>query len=341
MGNVYDVKFTADPVHFLRSGEQYSMKTEVLFARTVKRGNQTAWKKDSIESVKRNYGKNNIMVTRMALRRNSGQNGGFYDQNAVRGGCIPLKGDPRMANTQRYGGYNGDTGAYMFLVEHGKGKKRVRSLEPMYLRYAEKTEGNPAALKDYCRQVLRLDDPQIIIPQILFKTLMEIKGFRFWLTGRADSRVLGSQAFQLVLSPSAECYVKKILKVNERLKSNKADLTITKAYDRVSSQENIKLYDLFTEKLQITTYCTRPSSPLKTLKNGREKFISLSLAEQCAALTFILSIFRGNGQTDLSLLGGSTMSGKVRVSKNIGVDFKIIYQSITGFYSHEDGRLSK
>ena len=342
VGNVYDVKFTADPLRFLHSSEPYSMKTEVLFNRTVKRGNQTAWQKDSIETVKRNYRKNNILVTRMALRRNSGKNGGFYDQNAVRGGPIPLKGDSRMADTQRYGGYNGDTGAYMFLVEHGGVKKRTRSLEPMYLRYVKQAEEGPFGLEDYCRNVLGLKDPKIIIPEILFNTLMEVKGFRFWLTGRSGTaQIVGIQSFQMVLAPKSENYIKKVLRVCERLKSAKDNIEITEAHDRVSSQHNLELYDILLEKMQLPVYRSRPSSQVKTLTEGRDTFKQLGLAEQCKMLSAILNLFRGNGKTDITGVGGSKAAGMIQFSKNTGDDFRVFYTSATGFYSHEDRRLEK
>lgn len=341
VGNVYDVKFTADPRSFLRSGEQYSMKTEVLFARTVKRGNQTAWQKESIETVKHNYRKNHIMVTRMALRRNSGQNGGFYDQNAVRGGSIPLKGDPRMANTQRYGGYNGDTGAYMFLAEHGKVKKRIRSLEPMYLRYAGLAERDPSYLETYCRTVLGLEEPRIIIPEIQYNTLMETKGFRFWLTGRSGGNVLGIQSFQLVLPAEEERYLKKILKVCQRLKDSRAELNITEENNHVNGRDNLHIYEMLLAKMKIPTYSGRPASQIKVVEEGKKEFIKLPLDRQCTALWNLLSLFRGNGQADLTDIQGSKGVGKLQINKKTSEDFKIIYQSVTGFYSHEDGRLKK
>ena len=340
VGNVYDVKFTADPRNFLRSGEAYSMKTEVLFKYSVKRGNSIAWHEHSIDTVKHNYRRNNIMVTRMAMRRSSGQNGGFYDQNPVRGGTIPLKGDPRLANTKRYGGYNGDTGAYMFLVEHQKGKKRVRSLEPMYLRFAKQVDDDPAKLEVYCKEELKLIEPKVIIPEIQFNTLMEMKGFRFWLTGRSGTaQVVGIQAFQLVLTPEMESYLKRVLRVCERLKAARGALSISEKNDRVSAAQNLQLYDTFLQKMNIPSYSVRPSSQYHTIADARDQFNKLSLLDQCVALADILALFRGNGKTDLSILGAAKTAGTILFSRNITEGFDIIYESVTGFYSHEDPRL--
>lgn len=343
VGNVYDVKFTADPRHFVHSGESYSMKPEVIYKHDVKRGNTVAWDKNSsIVEVKKNYSKNNVMVTRLAQRRNSGQNGGFYDQNPVRGGIIPLKGDPRLANTERYGGYNGDTGAYMFLVEHGEENERVRSLEPMYLRFAQRVDQDPGYLITYCKEQRSLKNPSVIIPQILFNTRMEINGFPFWLTGRSGkAQVVGIQTFQLVLTQKDERYLKKVLKVCQKLKETRGEIDITEKHDRVSPAENIQLYDNMLTKMQIPVYSGRPSSQIKNLSAGRDDFEKLELKEQCLLLSNMLMLFRGNGKTDLSAIKGSATAGTILFSRKIGENFRIFYDSVTGFYSKEDERVKK
>lgn len=342
VGNVYDAQFTKNPLHFIRSRTEYSMKTEVLFNRTVQRGSRSAWVPGaggSIAMVKDMYRRNNIMITRQAERRSSGQNGGLYDQNPVSGGPIPLKGDVRLQNTARYGGYKGDTGAYMFLVEHGKGKKRMRSIEPMYLRCAKRAEEDPAYLANYCRDVLNLDDPKIIIPEIKFNTLLEIKGFPMYLTGRSGAaQITGVQAFQLVLSHEAEGYLKNVLKVCDRLKTANGEIVITPEHDKVTHEENLALYDLLLTKMKIPAYAVRPGSQIKTLEKGRTKFEQLNLAGQCEALASILMLFRGNGLTDLSVIDGAPKAGKVLFNKYFDADkitAKIVYSSVTGFYREE------
>lgn len=338
VGNVYDVQFTKSPLNFIKSKAKYSMKPEVLFGRTVQRGGVVAWDENSIAVVKDMYRRNNIMVTRQTKRRNSGQNGGLYDQNPVSKGPIPLKGDPRLQNTERYGGYKGDTGAYMFLVEHGRGKKRVRSIEPVYLRYAKRVDEDPAYLETYCCEVLGLEAPKIILPEIKFNTLLKIKGFPVYLTGRSDSRILTIQAFQLVLPAEAERYLKAVLKVCDRLKNATGEIKITAAHDKVTAEQNLELYDLLLEKMKIPAYVLRPGSQVNTLEKGRTIFVELGLAEQCKVLSNILKLFRGNGIADLSAIGGAPQAGNVRFNRYF--DFEkdsaaVVYTSVTGFYREE------
>lgn len=336
VGNVYDVKFTANPRRFIGSGEQYSMKTEVLFGHTVKRGNRIAWQPEYLSDVKKTCRRNHIMVTRMAVRRNSGQNGGLYDQNPVRGGTIPLKGDPRMQNTERYGGYRGDTGAYMFLVEHGEAGKRVRSIEPLYLRYAQRVKDDPESLAVYCTEQLGLINPNIIVPEIKFNTLLEINGFQFWLTGRTGPSVVGMQSFQLSLPETDELYLKKVLKGCQKVSAAKGQIELDEKADRVTKEENERLYDVLLEKMQLPIYQSRPSNQVKTVSIGKENFAQLTLTEQCFTLQNLLQLFRGNGKADLTGIGGSKTAGTIIFSKKVGDGFKIIYQSVTGFYSHEE-----
>ena len=345
VGNVYDTKFTNDPRRFIKSGEKYSMKPEVIFKHTVKRGSMTAWDGNSIETVRKNYRKNNIFVTRMTEVRNSGQNGGFYDQNPVSKGPIPLKKDPRFKDIEKYGGYKGNTRAYFMLVEHRnkRGKKRKRSLEPMYLRFAAEVGEDKELLLKYCENQLGLIEPEIIVPKIQINTLIEIKGFPFWITGSNEQSVVGIQSFQLVLPEEQELYLKSVLKTAERCKSvsnkDKADFKVSEKYDKITDEQNLLLYDIMLEKMQIPVYASRAANQTETIRNGREKFKTLSLAEQCTVLSSVLKIFRAYGQADLKLIGGKSDSGKLQFTRNLSGDFKIIYQSVTGFYSHEDRRV--
>lgn len=337
VGNVYDVKFTTNPIRFIRSGEQYSMKTDVLFGHTVKRGGRIAWQPEYLPEVQKTCRRNNIMVTRMAVRRNSGQNGGLYDQNPVRGGTIPLKGDPRMQNTERYGGYNKDTGTYMFLVEHGEAGKRVRSIEPLYLRYAQRVQDDPEYLAVYCTEQLGLMNPKIIVPEIKFNTLLEINGFQFWMTGRTGTQqITGVQTFQLLLPETDEIYLKKVLKGCQKVTSAKGQIELDEKADRVTREENEALYDVLLEKMQLPIYQSRPAKQVKTVSEGKKYFDQMTLTEQCFTLLNILQLFRGNGQANLTGIGGSKAAGALALNKKIGDNFKIIYQSVTGFYSREE-----
>ena len=75
----------------------------------------------------------------------------------------------------------------------------------------------------------------------------------------------------------------------------------------------------------------------KLLTDGLEAFTALSVAKQVKVLLQILNFFQCNAQlSDLTLIGGSSLDGKLRFSKNItDVDFKIIHQSCCGLTVRE------
>ena len=62
MGNVQYVKYTNNPLNFIKSGQKYSLKLDSLLKHDIIRGNDTAWLKDgsSLTTVKNTMEKNNI-----------------------------------------------------------------------------------------------------------------------------------------------------------------------------------------------------------------------------------------------------------------------------------------
>ena len=80
VGNVYHLKFTSNPLFFVRTAERYSMNR--VFDGNVVRGGETAWKageEGSIGTVRRMMRKNNILVSRFARE----VTGGLFDQLIV------------------------------------------------------------------------------------------------------------------------------------------------------------------------------------------------------------------------------------------------------------------
>ena len=88
--------------------------------------------------------KNNILFTRRA----SQVKGALFDLKIVpkgQGQAAIKSSDPRMS-IEKYGGYNKISGAYFTLVEHTNKKKRIRSLEAVYLMNREMYEKEPETI---------------------------------------------------------------------------------------------------------------------------------------------------------------------------------------------------
>ena len=278
--------------------------------------------------------KNNILLTRRAAE----ESGGLFDQQIVSQGKgqTPVKGsDPRMAGGH-YGQYNRLKGAFFCLVEHTEKKKRVRSLEAVYLMHRALYIKDP---ERYCREVLSLKEPKIIIPRIKINSLISYNGFRMHISGRTGSRIILKNANPLVLEPLWNQYVKNISKYLERCAAAKQDLEITR-FDGITEAENISLYNKLKSKLENSLYVIKYETVSKTLAESEYDFQKLSCSDQCRVLIQILNLFANNASSaDLKLLNGKSGVGILRISKNIAPenDDKIIliHQSVTGFYEQE------
>lgn len=335
VGNVYHTKFTRDPLRFVRSGQTYSMNR--VFDYDVVRGGETAWKKGedgTILTVRRMMRKNNILVTRFAREAT----GGLFDQQikAKGKGQTPIKSsDPRMT-VEKYGGYNKRAGAYFALIEHTEKKKRVRSLEAVFIMHKQLYEREPLR---YCQEILGLEEPKILIPRIKIDALVSFDGFRMNISGRTGERIIYKNANQLVVSPEQAQYVKWISKYLERCKAAGRDMEIT-AFDGIDAERNIALYQLLLEKLGKTPYRIKYETPLNTLEAHARRFAELGIADQCRVLMQILNLFNTSAASaDLKLLCGKAGIGILLTSKNIsgyaGHSFLLIHQSVTGVFEKQ------
>lgn len=341
-GNVYYVKFTRDPANYIRNHDsEYSLNR--IFGFNVSRNGETAWTAErdaSISAVRRAMEKNNILFTRRAAEAK----GGLFDQMIVpRGkGQAQAKGaDPRMS-VEKYGGYNKKTGAYFALVEHRKGKKTVRTIAPVYLMDKAAYERDP---ENYCRTALGLEDPRVLIPRIKINALVSYGPFRMHVSGRTGNQLIMKNANQLVLAPKYHKWVKDISKYVERCKAAKRTVAVTE-FDGICAEQNMELYRVLREKLGNSLYSVKLGVIAGHLENGEEKFKELSEAEQCRVILEILRLFENSaGGADLSPIGAPPHAGILTLSQNIvktsGVCFKLIHQSVTGFFEHETDLLAE
>ncbi len=346
VGNVYHTKFTRSPAVFIKEfrkkkEEPYPLKH--LFKRNVNRGGVTAWVKGeegTIHTVKRVMQKNTIQFTRLAYE----ETGAFYDEMPMKkgNGQIPLKSaDPRLHNTERYGAYNKDAGAYFILVEHTRGKSRVRTIEYVPIRIAAVLQ-NEEEIRDYCAAAapygLALKNPKVLLQKIKFDTLFRINGFPFYITSRTGSSLVFKSGVQLFITQEYADYFRPIIKfINKKKLWKDPDLKIT-PNDNIDREKTAKCYDLLVEKANSSIWRKRPNIQNELLSKGKEKFAVLPLEQQCELIVNVLQLFSassaGSGGTDLTLIGGSKQAGTLRRSNNITKEEQvlIIHQSPTGLF---------
>ena len=332
VGNVYDTKFTKRFFANIRN-EEYSLNQ--VFARDV----SGAWDKDeTIKTVKKAISKNNPIITRMPREAK----GKIFDLNPVSRNNNPKIPRKETLSVERYGGYTGRYAAFFFVAEHRKGKKRIRTIEPVYIYGKELYSNDPV---QYCESVLKLENPSIITPIIRFDSLLEINGHRLYLTGGSDSNGDGRDIYdlsaQLCIDYEREQYIRDIFKFTDRAEAQRTDLVPTK-WDHISEEKNIDLFDWFCSKLDTNVYKELFDSERLLLLNNKDSFKQLTLCAQCRILKQIVFMLQCNAVIpNYSELCGKKGGSRIRKNCNISTfnTAFMIHQSVTGLFEIKEDLL--
>ena len=339
VGNAYFVKFTKNAAWFIRNNPGRSYNLKRMFEFDIERSGEIAWKagnNGSIVTVKKVMQKNNILVTRKAYE----VKGGLFDQQIMKKGKgqVPIKGnDERLANIEKYGGYNKAATTYFMLVKSlDKKGKEIRTIEfvPLYLK--NQIEINHESAIQYLAQERGLNSPEILLSKIKIDTLFKVDGFKMWLSGRTGNQLTFKGANQLILSHQEAEILKGVVKYVNRKNENK-DAKLSER-DGMTEEKLLQLYDTFLDKLSNTVYSIRLSAQIKTLTEKRAKFIGLSNEDQCIVLNEILHMFQcQSGSANLKLIGGPGSAGILVMNNNITArkQISVINQSPTGIYEKE------
>ena len=345
VGNVYHGYFTRK--WFMERSNDYSIKTETLFARPrVSVSGKLLWSgKDAIEKVETIMRRNYLHLSCYTYCKH----GGFFNQNPVSAGedLIPLK---KEKSTAIYGGYNAPAVTFFVLIlaeETKKNKcKKLLRLVPVDLLCGDSFLKDRMYAINYVKNsidALGKRNWNITFPlglkPIKIRTVFEVDhGLRFMLNSDAGGGELGiSYCSPLLLDSAWEKYIKRLEAFSEKRKNN-PEIIFSEHFDKIFSSENIKLYDVFIEKLQNGIFAKRRKNPLEILKKGREKFVLLQAPQQAEVLLAIINSFgRGcvNG-VNLKLIDGNESSAKARISSNL-VNWKKDYQSAYIIYSDASG----
>ena len=350
VGNVFDTRFTSNPLHFLKGNHPvYSLNTEALYGHKVSRGGVDAWipaEKDdeghimaghegTMGTVRKWMRKNNILFTRMPLEGK----GGLFDQTIMKKGKgqVPLKGDSPVSDIEKYGGYNKASVAYMMLVKAEEKGEPAYILEsvPNYVKNQLKTDKER---QEYCAgiwaaQGSRYTNPEICIPEIRIQSLFEMNGFKAHISGKTGNLYVMRNAQELCMDDLLAKILKNVLKFNNR-KAVQKDAVVT-AYDGITDENTLELYDFFADKLSHSIYRKKLSAQADFLDQSKDKFAGLPLEERCEVLGAILHLFQCNAVlSDFHLLGGSRQAGRIYLNKKIKAQDHVclIEQSVTGFF---------
>lgn len=338
VGNVHNVKFTKDPMRFLKEGGEYNFRE--IYKHDVSRSGETAWVAadenrkipGTIATVSKYMRRNNILYTRYPYK----VSGKFYD-------VLPLpkgKGQWKLKETlpiDKYGGYDSVSGAFFALVEHTVRKDRVRTIESVPVLY--KGPVDKESLEEYFRGT-GLEDPEVRVPCIRIDSMFEINGMRVSISGRTSNQIIYMCGEQLILPYDLHDYCKELYKYEEAIEKKSA---VQRPEDyEIDPTMNIRLYDTLIEKLNGRYGSLQIlKTQMKTLIALRSSFAEQSLGVQAKALNNVLHLFQCNStRMDISDLEwpdekkGPKEAGKLTCSNNISKFDSIfmINDSPTGIY---------
>ena len=343
VGNVYDTCFSVPWAPYRQDGDKwrfYNLKT--MFTRNV----SGAWVQDNNQTlsiVLNTYKKTGMAVTRYAYCNK----GGFYNQTVYghtdTGITAPRKNHSPLADTSRYGGYKSQATAYFAIVRsEGEKGKILKTIEAVPVMVYYQSKQNSAVLQTYFASYLH--NPIVLVPKIKIKQLICYNGTPCYIAGVTGDRIIVHNGVQLFTDNKTDEYVNALGKLVEMAKSGKIDAAqevyIVKTNRdgvvnlQVDAEQNVALYDLLFAKLSDKKYAglSAMANYARNLRNGFEKFISLTVLQQAETLLQIIKFFKCNAETsNLTTIGGSGRSGTLSFNKIINeVDFSIIHQSPCG-----------
>lgn len=348
VGNVYTQKFTS---RWFMPENGYTLNTEAIFNQPVIVGGVTAWDgKPMLEKARATLLKNNIHMTRYAFRKQGILFNQQPDKKAK--GLIPRK---KGLDTEKYGGYNSARISFFVLVKYSTGKKHDVMFMPVELMHAERYLNDLQFRDKYAKEMIeRIKN--CVVKEAVFPlgerilkidTILSLDGFRMCLSGNQNHGevILLYGQMPFIANYDIERYIKRLRMLLEKMNKNPR-YVVEPSQDKVSLENNVELYDLYIYKLRNSVFSKRPNSPVKTLIDGRDAFLKLTLPEQIIVLLNIQMVFgRVAGGVDLSSIGGvkkaavttksATLSNWIKTNK----DVRIIDQSASGLWETKSQNL--
>lgn len=353
VGNVYHEKFTK--TWFDKNKEDYSIGLTALFKNEIKIGEKIIWEGDkSLNNIKNETRKNNIQVVSSPYTKG----GAFYDQ-------MPKKAAPGLSvlknnmPTERYGGYGSLKNAYFILVEYcQKNKKEIVFLPVMLLHtksFEESKESALAYVKKQLEQNLGEKNPITNISILLdgrhikIGTMLQLDELRVTLNGRSADSLIVDPITPAFYSEEMLTYIKKLESFSKKQSTNK-DIVPDSEYDKITFEENLKLYDCILDKLRKPPFSKRPNNGLETIEKGREVFISKKedlVGQNKQLLSLVALLNSGTTPRSTAFIGGSEgtcaskINSKLSNLKKRYNDIRIIDQSPTGLIEKQSVNLLK
>lgn len=347
VGNILDTKYTSSFYQVKDYGQDYynlskPFESDVMGAWSISDGR-------SIGTVRKMMKRNDVILTRQPVTRN----GQLFDLQLLKAGekkgMLPARpADEKLLRklaagcdkatvyqewTEKYGGYNNMAISYFAVVSYSEKNKKYVAFIPIRLLDCGRIQ-NEADLTEYCANELHLKDVSVIRDKVLINSLIEVDGYRVFISGKTNDSFVLKNGVSLILDDESVKYVKRLEKFNERLKTNR-DYVLNEKYDKLSREENERLYSILVEKASNGIFCKRPACKAKALSDSIEKYHNLDTLDQIRMLNSMLTYFGPGGPSDFSYIGEGPKSGVMTLAMRTLVGSKsliLIDQSMTGLF---------
>lgn len=324
VGNVYDTKFTKNPLNFLKTNEKYNLGN--MYAKEVSRNGTSAWIPDetgTIATVRRYMRRDNILFTKHQYIAS----GALFDDNPLRAkdSLFDRKSD---LPSSRYGGFDNPKGACYSLVEYTQKNKKIRSLEVLHIHNI-RLLGDIPSLNRYYSERLGVD-VDIVIPVIRMNSLFEWGGFKMHIGGRTGNNVVFYPAVQLLLPDDLHAYCKKLYNYERDRKERVAK---TSEFYGLTSESNIEFYRHLISKTGEGIHSILMGPLNGNMRSSFDSFIKADCLVQADILNEILKALHCNPETaSFKKINGVGLTGRIVLNKKLpskGEVF-IINQSASG-----------
>lgn len=331
VGNVYDVKFTKNILHFLKTQEDYNLNK--MFSNDVCRNGVVAWKSGpmgDIITVDKWMKRDNILYTRAPYKTT----GNLFDLNVVKKGSgqVPVK---KGMDIEKYGGYNSVKGAYFALFEHDEKTKKSRTFISIPIMLGN--EPSDKELESYASS-LGLINPKIKLNCIKIDSTIEINGSRAFLHALHDRKTINYLTCEQLFVPfDLLKSFKKVFNYTDK------DHNTRKQYSAeemgLEEGEVVRMYDFLDKKLVDPKYACWSSlkNTQKTLHENRSVFINCDLGTKSEIISQILKALHSNVENgNLKGINGSGRAGHLTLNSKISQNNSVylINQSPTGLFEN-------
>lgn len=255
VGNVYNEKFTKNPLNFIKDGgRKYSLNE--IFKHPFPKNSGIIWDPEvSMETVKKMMKSNDVRVTRKVNEKK----GALYDAtiykatNAKEESYFPLKiRDDRLKDVRRYGGYTSIKIAYYTIVSYDeisdKKQEHIVRMVPIPI-YINESKNNFDDIIEYihntiCSTSYSVENLEVVYKKLYEGSIIELNGFRYYMGGKTNDYVYIDSSVNLILDEQINKIISKIVKFYNSDFKRKND-------DYINAENTIKIYKYLVSKKKV------------------------------------------------------------------------------------------